>query len=390
MYNPHVIRRSEEIEILRGLLRRHPVVGIVGARQVGKTTLARMFAESVQMPVAFFDLEDPSHMARLSDPMLALRGLRGLVIIDEIQRYPELFSVLRVLADRAGRPARFLVLGSASPTLLRQTSETLAGRIVYHHLDGFVLSEVGVKQYARLWLRGGFPRSYLSRSDAESDEWRRGFIRTFLERDLPQLGITIRSTTLQRFWTMLAHYHGQTWNSSEFGRSFGVADTTVRNYLDIMSSAFVVRQLQPWHENISKRQVKAPKVYISDSGILHTLLNIRTHSDLEGHPKLGASWEGFVVQQVIHRLRALPEECYFWATYAGTELDLLVVRGSLRIGFEVKRTTAPCITPSMRHAVSDLKLKRLDVIHAGEQTFPLEKRIRAVAVTRLLSDLQPL
>jgi len=385
-----MLKRSLEVETLRGLLRRHPVVGIIGARQVGKTTLARAIADTASGPVTFYDLENPSDMSRLGDPMLALQGLRGLIIIDEIQRYPELFPVLRVLVDRPGKPARFLALGSASPSLLRQTSETLAGRIVYHHMDGFALDEVGVDQYERLWFRGGFPRSYLAKSNAESDEWRRGFIRTFLERDLPQLGITIQSTTLHRFWTMLSHYHGQTWNASEFGRSFGVADTTIRNYLDVLSSALVVRQIQPWHENIGKRQVKAPKVYLADTGILHALLNIRSHKDLEGHPKLGASWEGFIIQQLTRRLGALPEECFYWATYSGAELDLLIIRGGQRIGFEIKRTTAPRVTSSMRNALADLKLRRIDVIHAGEHTFPLEKQIRAVAISRLFEDIKPL
>ncbi|MDI6808242.1 MAG: DUF4143 domain-containing protein [Candidatus Eisenbacteria bacterium] len=273
---------------------------------------------------------------------------------------------------------------------MRQGSETLAGRIVYHELGGFSLAEAGAENLQRLFLRGGFPRSYLAQSHAASEEWRHGFIRTFLERDLPQLGITIRSTTLRRFWTMLAHYHGQVWNASEFARSFGVADTTVRHYLDLLASALVVRELQPWHENISKRQVKSPKVYIKDSGILHALLRLRTLTDLESHPKIGASWEGFVIEQVIHQLDAKSEECFFWATHGGLELDLLVVRGRERLGFEVKRTTSPQVTPSMRNALSDLRLRRLDVIHAGSRTFPLSSNIRAVALSRLLVDLKGL
>ena len=383
-----MLKRTGEIEILKLLLRRHPVVGIIGARQVGKTTLARTFAKSASISVAYYDLENPEDIARLSDPMLALKGVKGLIVIDEIQRHPNLFPVLRVLADRPAKPARFLVLGSASPELLRQSSETLAGRIVYHQLGGFTIDEVGVEQHERLWLRGGFPRSYLARSNAESNEWRQGFIASFLERDLPQLGITISSMTLRRFWTMLAHYHGQIWNASEFSRSFGVADTTIRNYLDILTSALVVRQLLPWHENIGKRQVKSPKVYIADSGILHTLLNIRAMRDIEGHPKIGASWEGFVIGQIMHQLRARPEECYFWATHAGAELDLLIVRGRRRYGFEIKRTTSPRITPSMRSALIDLNLNRLDVIHAGEDTFPLARCIRAVSIARILEDIQ--
>jgi predicted AAA+ superfamily ATPase len=385
-----MIERHYELTTLGNLLRRHSVVGIVGARQVGKTTLARAFAAKLRDPVSYYDLENPEDIARLADPMLALKGLKGLVVIDEIHRLPDLFAVLRVLVDRRKSPSRFLVLGSASPDLLRQGSETLAGRIFYHQLNGFSLDEVGVENNLKLWLRGGFPRSYLSRSHAESDEWRRGFVRTFLERDLPQLGITIRATTLHRFWTMLAHYHGQIWNASEFARSFGVADTTIRNYIDLLTSALVVRQLAPWHENISKRQVKASKVYLADSGLLHTLLNLRTFRDLEGHPKVGASWEGFVLEQVIRRLAAKSEECFFWATHGGAEVDLVVVRGRKKLGFEIKRTSSPKLTPSMRSALTDLGLQSLDVIHAGDETFPLAKKVRAVACAKLLDDLRPL
>lgn len=385
-----MIDRKRDGKKLVSLLKRHPVVGIIGARQVGKTTLARSLSGHIRSTSFYFDLENPEDLARLADPMLALKGLKGLAVIDEIQRFPELFPVLRVLVDRTKSPARFLVLGSASPELLRQGSESLAGRIVYHELGGFSLDDVGIKNYLRLWLRGGFPRSYLASSDTMSEEWRRGFIQTFLERDLPQLGITVRSTTLHRFWSMLSHYHGQIWNASEFGRSFGVADTTVRNYLDLLSSALVVRQLLPWHENISKRQVKSPKVYIADSGLLHTLLGIKTRSDLERHPKIGASWEGFVIEQVIRWMGFRKEDCFFWATHAGAELDLLVVRGQDRLGFEVKLTSSPRVTPSMRSALSDLKLQRLYVIHSGEETFQLERNIQAVALFRLLEDLSPL
>lgn len=385
-----MIKRDRELKILGRLLEKHPVVGIIGARQVGKTTLARALVDKARGPSTYFDLENPEDLARLSDPMLALKGLRGIVVIDEIQRSPDLFPVLRVLVDRPRLPARFLVLGSASPELLRQSSETLAGRIIYHELEGFALDEVGTENGQNLWLRGGFPRAYLARSHTDSEEWRRGFIRTFLERDLPQLGINIRSATLHRFWTMLAHYHGQTWNASEFGRSFGVADTTVKNYLDLLTSALVVQQLHPWHENISKRQVKAPKVYISDTGVLHALLGIRTLHDLGGHPKIGASWEGFVLQQIKRRLFVTADQCFFWATHGGAELDLLVTKGQQRFGFEIKRTSSPKITPSMRSALTDLRLKNLDVVHAGEKTFLLDKKIRAVAFDRLLEDLKPI
>ena len=385
-----VIKREKELQTIQELLRKYPIVGIVGARQVGKTTLARMIIDKKRGSYSYFDLENPEDFSRLSDPLLALKELKELVIIDEIQHYPDLFPVLRVLADRPRRPARFLIFGSASPDLLRQSAESLAGRIYYHELNGFSLDEVGISNHKRLWLRGGFPRSYLARSHDDSFEWRRGFIRTFLERDLPQLGITIRSTTLRRFWTMLAHYHGQTWNASEFARSFGVADTTVRNYLDLLSSALVVRQFPPWHENIKKRQVKAPKVYLKDSGILHTLLNLRSLKDLEGHPKIGASWEGFVLEQVISRLGASIDECFFWASHSGAKLDLLIVKGRKRLGFEIKRTSSPKITPSMRMALKDLNLQSLDIIHAGEESFPMHKKIRAVSILNLHTDLHPI
>ena len=322
--------------------------------------------------------------------MLALGELRGIVVLDEIQRRPELFPVLRVLADRSGPPARFLVLGSASPDLLRQSSESLAGRILYHHLGGFGLDEVGVGKRDELWLRGGFPRSFLAESPAASAEWRREFVRTFLERDLPALGVTIPATTLGRFWTMLAHYHGQTWNGSELARAFAVSHSTVRRYLDVFTSALVLRQLQPWFENLKKRQVKSPKVYLADSGLLHTLLNLETRDDLMRHPKVGASWEGFALSEILSRLGARAGERFFWATHAGAELDLLVVRGHRRLGFELKLTSAPSTTRSMHSALNDLQLERLDVVHAGEHTYPLAERVRALALARFEEDLEPL
>jgi len=385
-----MIERNGDLAAVRSLLRRYPVVGIVGARQVGKTTLAGVVAARAKSPTSTFDLENPDDLAQLAEPMLALKDRRGLVVIDEIQRRPDLFPILRVLADRPRTPARFLVLGSASPAMLQQTSETLAGRIGYQELRGLSLEDLGSSHWTRLWVRGGFPRAFLARSAAASGEWRRDFVRTFLERDLPQLGIGVRSTTLHRFWTMLAHYHGQTWNASEFGRSFGVADTTVRNYLDVLTAALVIRQLPPWHESIPKRQVRAPKVYVLDSGLLHTLLGLTDREDVECHPKVGASWEGFVLEQIMRRLRARPEECFFWRTHAGAELDLLVVSGRHRFGFEIKRTSAPQVTPSMRAALLDLRLASLDVVHAGDRTFPLNDRIRAVALSSLLDVLQPL
>jgi predicted AAA+ superfamily ATPase len=385
-----VIERSRELSTLAGLLRRNPVVAIVGARQVGKTTLARQLAAGRKGPVVFFDLENPADVARLDDPLLALGDLKGLVVIDEVQRRPELFPVLRFLVDRPRRPVRFLVLGSAGPGLLRQSSESLAGRIVYHELAGLGLDEVGASHAQRLWLRGGFPRAFLARSNSTSAEWLRGFIRTFLERDIPQLGFGTPAATLYRFWMMLAHYHAQVWNASELGRSFGVADTTVRSYLDLLAGALVIRVLPPWFENLAKRQVRAPKVYIADSGLLHALLNLDSFAALETHPKIGASWEGFVIQQLIRCLGARQEECWFWATHSGAELDLLVVRGTRRYGFEVKRTSTPRMTPSMRSAITDLRLATLTVVHAGDQSFSLGSRVRAVALSRLLKDVRPL
>jgi len=384
-----MIERKKELIELNGLLTRHRVVGMIGARQVGKSTLVEEYLKTVSKPSHTFDLEHPGDRARLTDPMLAFKELQGIVVIDEVQRYPDLFPVLRVLADRKPNPAQFLILGSASPELLKQNSETLAGRIFYHELGGFSLEEIGPENANTLWLRGGLPRSFLALTQRESFENRTGYIRTFLEKDLPQLGINVSSSTMRRFWSMLAHYHGQTWNSSELARSFGVADTTVRNYLDQLTSALVVRQVQPWYENISKRQVKSPKVYIADSGILHALLNLPERADLEAHPKCGASWEGFVIDQLVRHLKARPEECFFWATHAGAELDLLIVRGRYRYGFEVKRTSAPKITSSMRHALEDLKLTRLDVLYAGDHTFPMAEKIRAVSLQRLLEDIDP-
>lgn len=384
------VARVRVTERLTDLLARFPVAGLIGARQVGKTTLARQLAAASRGPVTVFDLEHPGDVARLTEPMLALERLTGLVVIDEVQRRPDLFPALRVLADRPGLPCRFLVLGSASPALLRQSSESLAGRIAYLQVNGFLLDETGIGCADDLWLRGGFPRSFLAPSAAASFEWRQQFVRTFLERDLPQLGATIGVPTLRRFWTMLAHHHGQVWRSAEFARSFGVADTTVRRYLDLLTAALIVRQLQPWHENVGKRQVKRPKVYLGDSGLLHALLNLRRREDVESHPALGASWEGYVIEQLIGQLRAEPEECYFWATHSGAELDLLIVRGRQRRGFEIKRTAAPKVTSSMRSALQVLRLGSLDVIHAGQATFPLAERIRAVSVTGLLDEIEPL
>jgi uncharacterized protein len=384
-----MIHRERQLRRVEGLLGRHPVVAILGARQVGKTTLAREIEGRFDGPVTHLDLENPSHQARLEDPLLAFQGLEGLVVLDEIQRQPEIFPVLRVLVDRPESSVRFLILGSAAPDLLRQSSESLAGRIAYLRLDGFQIDEVGVENLSRLWVRGGFPRSFLAESSAASSEWRLEFIRTFVERDLPQLGVAFPAETIRRFWQMLAHAHGEIWNASAFARSFGVSDSTVRRYLDALSSTFVVRQLQPWHENLRKRQVKAPKVFLSDSGLLHSLLNLQELDDLAGHPKLGASWEGFGIQTVLARLGVRPEEAFFWATHAGAEVDLVVVRGRRRLGFEFKRTVAPRTTRSMHIAIEDLGLEGLDVIHAGQETFPLTPRIRALALADVWRKIEP-
>jgi predicted AAA+ superfamily ATPase len=385
-----MIDRELHARRITSLLKRFPVVAILGARQVGKTTLATSIAPTLSSRISRFDLENPSDLARLADPMLALQEPKGLVVLDEVQRRPELFPVLRVLADRKPVRTRFLVLGSAAPDLLRQSSESLAGRIAYYELPGLAVREVGFEHADRLWVRGGFPKAFLARSDRESMEWRQAFIRTFLERDLPALGVNIAADTMRRFWSMLAHHHAQLWNASEIGRSFGVADTTVRNYLDKLTDALVVRQLKPWHENLGKRQVKSPKIFIRDAGLLHALLNLPTKRDIEGHPKLGASWEGFIIDQLVQQLGVSPEETYHWRTHQGAELDLLVVRGGVRLGFEVKRTVAPTLTPSMRSAMHDLKLKLLTVVHAGEQTFPLSKQVRAVAFRDVLNAISPL
>lgn len=385
-----MIEREEHRRRISGLLKRFPIVAILGARQIGKTTMAAEVVRAHGRRSLRFDLENPADIARLADPMLALGGLSGLVVLDEIQRRPNLFPVLRVLADRRPVRARFLILGSASAELLKQSSETLAGRIAYYELSGLTLPEVGLRYANRLWVRGGFPRSFLSRSDAASMEWRKEFTRTFVERDLPALGFNVAADTMRRFWSMLAHHHGQLWNASEIGRSFAVSDTTVRGYLDKLTDALVVRQLKPWFENLGKRQVKAPRIYIRDSGLLHTLLNLIVQRDIEGHPKLGASWEGFVVEQIVQHVGARADEIYYWRTYNGAELDLLIVRGRLRLGFEIKRTTAPLVTPSMRAAMQDLKLGTLYVLHAGEDSFPLAKDINALSYRQLHATLRPL
>lgn len=373
-----MIRRPGAVREVRDLLRASAVVGIVGPRQVGKTTLASQIARAVGGGVHRFDLEDDRDIDRLTEPMAALAPLRGLVILDEIQRRPNLFPTLRVLADRRPLRSRFLVLGSASPNLLRQSTESLAGRISYHELGGFTLAEAGVRNLDRVWLRGGFPRSFLARTEVASLTWRRELVRSYLERDLSILGAPTGAETMRRFWTMLAHLHGQIWNASEIARTFGVSDKTVRGYLDFLSSTYMIRILPPWHENLGKRQVKSPKIYFRDAGLLHLLSGVRSSRDLLDHPRSGASWEGFAIEQVIRILRAEPGEIFFWRTHSGAELDLLFVQGRRRWGFEFKRSPTPGLTSSMRTAISDLGLNRLVVIHPGTRRYSLGNRTEAV------------
>lgn len=374
-----MIQRPHALNRVRNVFQVHPIAALLGPRQCGKTTLARMIAGRERS--TFFDLENPVDVRRLSTPMQAFEGLSGLVVVDEVQRQPSLFELLRVLVDRPLNKARFLLLGSASPRLVKEVSESLAGRIGFIDLSGFDLREVGTESYNDLWIRGGFPRSFLASGDSSSMTWREDFIRTFLERDIPQIGITIPAETLRRFWTMIAHYHGQVWNSAEFARSLGTSENTARRYLDILAGTYMVRILPPWFENISKRQVKAPKIYIRDSGVLHTLLQLPTRSDVQGHPKLGASWEGFALEQLLTLLET--KDHYFWSTYSGAELDLLVMIGGKRYGFEFKYSDAPGHTRSMSVAIQDLSLEHLWVVYPGNQEYPLEDKITVIPASSL-------
>lgn len=355
-------------------LSRSRVAALTGPRQVGKTTLARSFLDTEHPN--YFDLENPLSLSRLSEPMTALSPLRGLVVIDEIQRMPELFPILRVLADREDEPARFLLLGSASPALLRASSESLAGRIEVIEIGGFVLEETGAASADALWLRGGFPRSFLAASDADSRAWRQQFLQALAERDLPLLGAALAPAALLRFLAMLAHYHGQVWNAAEPARSLGISEITVRRYLDLLTGAYLIRQLPPWFANIGKRQVRSPKIYWRDCGLLHQLLGIADLPALLSHPRCGASWEGFVLEHMLQRLQ--PDEVYFWATHTGAELDALFIRNGHRLGLEIKRADAPRLTPSMRHALHDLELDALWVIYPGRLRYRLHERVEVL------------
>jgi len=364
-----MIHRAHFMQRLSVATARSPITALLGPRQCGKTTLARQFLQ--QHAAHYFDLESPADLQRLQNPELMLGQMSGMVILDEIQLKPELFNVLRVLADKPGNDLRFLILGSASPHIIKSASETLAGRIEFIELSGCSLGETD--QTRQLWQRGGFPRSFLAGSEADSLAWREGFIRTFLERDIPMLGITIAPSAMRRFWTMLAHFHGQIWNASELARSMGLTDKTVRSYLDILTSTFMIRQLQPWHENLSKRQVKAPKIYFRDSGLLHSLLNIPDYHSLTGNPRLGASWEGFAMEQVLQTIE--PAEAFFWSTYSGAEVDLLFFRDGKRYGVEFKFSETPKITRSMHIAINNLSLNELWVIYPGHEAYPVTDKI---------------
>ena len=375
-----MIQRRQDVVEIKKRLRAFPVVAILGPRQCGKTTLVRKSFSSENI----FDLENPIDLTRLENPLLALEGLRGLVVIDEIQRLPNLFPLLRYMVDQ-GRRQKFLILGSASRELIRQSSETLAGRIAYYEMSGFDLSEIEDKSSQTLWLRGGFPRSFLSNTNQNSLLWRANYITTYLEQDIPQLGIQVPSRTLRRFWTMLAHYHGQTVNYSEIGRAFGISDKTVRHYLEILEGTFMIRLLQPWHVNVGKRLVKSPKLYFRDSGVLHSLLVLSNLKDIESHPKLGASWEGFVIENICRRLSRIEIGPYFWATQAGAELDLFWQKSGKNYAIEVKYSDAPKLTESMRSALKDLELKHIWVVYPGTKRYALHAQVTVVPIGEINS-----
>ena len=381
-----MIERNGYIDFIKRAIDRSRAVALLGPRQSGKTTLARELVD-IHSP-NYFDLEDQSSIISLADPKGVLEPLKGLVVIDEVQQRPELFSVLRVLLDRKPLPAKFLILGSASPDLLRQSSESLAGRLELIEMGGFDLAEVGEKKTSRLWLRGGFPMSFLAKNDVDSFSWRKSFIKTFLERDLRDQGIEIPSVTLHRFWAMLANSHGQVWNAAPIAASLGISEPTVRKYLDILTGVFMVRQIQPWHVNIKKRQVKSPKVYLRDTGILNSFLELKTEAEILRHPSCGFSWEGFVIEQLIRILEI--DHPYFWATHQGAEIDLVFNHGGYMYGIEIKRADAPTMTPAIRNALEDLKLKRIVVIYPGSRRYPIHKQVDVVPFDEILGGMKGL
>ena len=374
-----MLQRAEYLRRVEVATARSPITALLGPRQCGKTTLARQFAST--RGGTTFDLESEPDVRRLANPEMVLGALDGLVVLDEIQRMPQLFTTLRVLADRPDLRSRFLVLGSVSPDLVRGVSESLAGRVEFVELTGFDLAETGTPTWRRLWLRGGLPRSYLATSDDDSMVWRDGFVRTFLERDIPQLGITIPAAAMRRFWTMLAHWHGQTWNASELGRAIAASDKTVRRYLDLLTGTYMVRQLQPWFENVAKRQVKAPKVYLRDTGLLHALLGLPDDAALLGHPRVGASWEGFAIEQILRALGR--SDAWFWAAHRGGELDLLVIERGRRIGFEVKFNEAPRVTATMHSVAETLALDHLFVVCPTPHAYPVDAGITVLPITEV-------
>jgi len=378
-----MLQRPEFIEKIHFSFEISPIVALLGPRQCGKTTLARTFPTQAEN---YFDLDDPRAIARLEDPLLALEPLSGLIVIDEIQKQPELFPVLRHLVDK-NPTQQYLILGSASRELIQKSSESLAGRIAYIELTPFTLNEVDTLD--KLWLRGGFPRSYLAQTDAYSFTWRENYIRTYLEQDIPNLGISIPAKQLRRFWMMLCHYHGNIFNASELGRSLNISYNTAKRYLDILAATFMVRVLQPWHANISKRQVKSPKIYLRDSGILHALIDVDSKNTLYNHPQLGASWEGFALEQVIRQLDVDNEHCYFWATHTQAELDLLILHKGKKLGFEFKHTSQPKLTRSMQTAQKDLDLDQLTVIIPGKTNIQLSHAVQAIGLDNIEQALQP-
>ena len=375
-----MIARKRIQEAVVGGLKNQPGVALLGPRQCGKTTLARQVAAEVGGRI--FDLENPDDDAALDNPMLALEGLRGLVVLDEVQRRPELFPVLRVLMDREDAPAKFLLLGSASPFLVRGVTESLAGRVAFIDLQGFMIEEVGAGDLYRLWARGGFPRSFLAEDENASHGWRRDFIRTFIEKDFAALGLGATPSSLGRLWQMAAHYHGQTLNASEIGRALGESYKTVQRHMELLEGAFMIRLLKPWYENLGKRLVKSPKLYVRDSGLFHSLLGIGSHEVLLGHPKIGASWEGFALEQVLARLPKI--DAWFWGTQGGAELDLFIQPDGKRIGFEFKVADAPRMTKSLLIARNDLGLQELVVVKPRGNGYPLEKNIRVLPLAEAL------
>lgn len=380
------MRRKSYLKRIDKAFKVHPIVAILGPRQCGKTTIAREHAKEYDyLPEEnYFDLEDIYDLERLKNPRENLSRLKGLIVIDEIQRMPDLFLTLRVLVDKPQLDQRFLILGSASLDLIKQSSETLTGRIHYIELTPFNLIET--QNANQLWVRGGYPRSYLADDDEDSILWRKSYIQTFIEQDIPNLGIEVPAQQLRRFWMMLVHYHGNTFNASEIGRSLNLSSKTIQRYTDILTDTLMIRQLQPWYENISKRQVKSRKIYFRDSGLFHTLLGAESKSEIFTHPKLGASWEGFALEEIIRFLQVDPFDCYFWATHAEAELDLLIFKNGKRLGFEFKYSDVPKLSKSMKIVYKDLKLDELIVIHPGTKSMTMAENIRAIGLEKYLQN----